>query len=104
MSKYFAWRDRFERLRHPEGGGFQFEGLAILAERDRRGAVEALRGFTADAAWAAHDEGEVGRLAPGLRADFVVLDEDPLAVPGEQLDDLHVRSTWVDGKAVYEAE
>ena len=70
----------------------------------RLSAVEALRGFTADAAWAAHDEGEVGRLAPGLRADFVVLDEDPLAVPGEQLDDLHVRSTWVDGKAVYEAE
>ncbi|MFT3669174.1 MAG: amidohydrolase [Pseudoxanthomonas sp.] len=67
-------------------------------------AAEALRGFTADAAWAAHDEGEVGRLATGLRADFVVLDEDPLAIPGEQLDELHVRSTWVDGKPVYEAK
>jgi predicted amidohydrolase YtcJ len=71
---------------------------------ERLSAAEALRGFTADAAWAAHDEREVGRLAPGFRADFVVLDEDPLAVPGEQLDDLHVRSTWVDGKPVYEGE
>lgn len=70
----------------------------------RLSATEALRGFTADAAWAAHDEAEVGKLAPGLRADFVILDEDPLAVPGEQLDALHVRSTWVDGKPVYEAK
>ncbi len=70
----------------------------------RLSAAEALRGFTADAAWAAHDETEVGRLVPGLHADFVILDEDPLAIPGEQLDELHVRSTWVDGKPVYEAK
>ncbi|CAN7205451.1 amidohydrolase [Pseudoxanthomonas sp. LjRoot143] len=80
---------------HPRGGWMPDQRLS---------AAEALRGFTADAAWAGHDESEVGRLAPGLRADFVILDEDPLAIPGEQLDDLHVRSTWVDGKAVYEAE
>ncbi|MBD9435319.1 amidohydrolase [Pseudoxanthomonas sp. PXM03] len=80
---------------HPAGGWRAAERLS---------AAEALRGFTADAAWAAHDERDVGRLAPGFRADFVVLDEDPLAVPGEQLDDLHVRSTWVDGKPVYEGE
>ena len=67
-------------------------------------AAEALHGFTAGAAWAAFDEDRVGRLAPGLRADFVLLDRDPLAVEGGELDDLKVRSTWVDGKAVYEAE
>lgn len=80
---------------HPDGGWMPDQRLS---------AAEALRGFTADAAWAAHDEAEVGRLAPGLRADFVILDEDPLAIPGEQLDELHVRSTWVDGKPVYEAK
>lgn len=80
---------------HPDGG---------WRAEERLSASEALRGFTADAAWAAYDEASVGRLAPGLRADFVILDEDPLAIPGEQLDDLHVRSTWVDGKAIYEAE
>ncbi|MBD9468626.1 amidohydrolase [Pseudoxanthomonas sp. PXM01] len=79
---------------HPGGGWMPDQRLS---------AAEALRGFTADAAWAGHDESEVGRLAPGLRADFVILDEDPLAIPGEQLDDLHVRSTWVDGKQVYSA-
>ena len=80
---------------HPAGG---------WRSEERLSAAEALRGFTADAAWAAHDEATVGRLAPGLRADFVILDEDPLAIPGQQLDELHVRSTWVDGKPVYEAE
>ena len=80
---------------HPAGG---------WRAEERLGAAEALRGFTADAAWAAHDEATVGRLAPGLRADFVILDEDPLAIPGQQLDELRVRSTWVDGKPVYEAD
>jgi predicted amidohydrolase YtcJ len=66
--------------------------------------VEALRGFTADAAWANRDEAQVGRLAVGLRADFVILDADPLTIAPSALDDLVVRSTWVDGKPVYDAE
>ncbi len=69
----------------------------------RLSASEALRGFTVDAAWAGRDEKQVGRLVEGLRADFVVLDRDPLAVPGSELDDLKVLSTWIDGQPVYEA-
>ena len=63
-----------------------------------------LRGFTADAAYAGFNENEVGQLKPGLRADFVVLASDPLAMPASQLDDLQVESTWVDGKPAYRAE
>ena len=69
----------------------------------RLSAAEALRGFTSDAAWAGHDEAQVGKLQPGLRADFVVLDRDPLKVAADQLDDLKVLSTWVDGEPVYKA-
>jgi len=65
--------------------------------------AEALRGFTTDAAWAAFMENEVGRLAPGMRADFVLLDADPLAAPPDRLPKLGVLSTWVDGVAVYAA-
>ena len=72
-----------------------------MLEREA-GAAEALRGFTADAAWAGRDEADIGRLAPGLRADFVVLAQDPLAVPGEDLDTLGILSTWVDGVPVYD--
>ena len=64
---------------------------------------EALRGFTLDAAYAGFAEDEVGSLAPGKRADFVVLAADPLAVEAAQLRSLAVKATYVDGKAVYTA-
>lgn len=70
---------------------------------DKLTAYEALRGFTLDAAYAGFAEGEVGSLAPGKRADFVVLAQDPLAIPPEGLRELAVLSTWVDGRKVYEA-
>jgi predicted amidohydrolase YtcJ len=63
--------------------------------------AEALRGFTTDAAWAGFTEAEVGRLAPGLRADFVLLDADPLAVDAARLPTVKVLSTWVDGERVF---
>jgi predicted amidohydrolase YtcJ len=66
-------------------------------------AAEALRGFTSDAAWAGFMEHDVGRLAPGLHADFVMLDADPLSVPASQLPRIRVISTWVDGTPVYAA-
>jgi hypothetical protein len=67
-------------------------------------ATEALRGFTADAAYVAFAESEVGRLAPGLRADFVVLEDDPLAVAPRRIPELRIQSTWVDGKPVFQPD
>jgi len=69
----------------------------------RLSAAEALRGFTSDAAWAGFMERDVGRLAPGLRADFVLLDADPLSAATHQLPRIRVLSTWVDGTPVYAA-
>lgn len=90
----YAAVTRQDRAGQPPGGWFPDQRLTV---------VEALGGFTADAAYAGHDEDEVGRLAPGLRADFVVLDEDPMASPAAGLDELHIRSTWVDGKPVFQS-
>ena len=64
---------------------------------------EALRGFTLDAAYAGFAEAEVGSLAVGKRADFVLLAQDPLTMDPAQLRDLTVLATYVDGKPVYEA-
>ncbi len=69
--------------------------------RQRLTAIEALRGFTSDAAWAGFMEHEVGRLAPGMRADFVVLGGDPLSIAPAKLPTIKVISTWVDGSRVY---
>jgi predicted amidohydrolase YtcJ len=65
---------------------------------------EALRGFTLDAAYAGFAEDEVGSLAVGKRADFVLLAQDPLTVASPRLRELGVLATYVDGKPVYEAD
>jgi predicted amidohydrolase YtcJ len=91
----YAAVTRQDRDGHPPGGWLADQKLS---------AAEALRGFTTDAAYAGKDEHASGRLAPGLPADFVILATDPLAVPVSQLDDLEIRSTWIDGKVVYEAK
>ncbi|MDE1148030.1 MAG: amidohydrolase [Azospirillaceae bacterium] len=64
---------------------------------------QALAGFTRDAAYAGFMEGEVGMLKPGLHADFVILSADPLTVAFRRIADIKPRSTWVDGRKVYEA-
>ena len=65
--------------------------------------AEALRGFTLDAAYAAFMEDEVGSIEAGKRADFVVLSQDLMAVPPEQILATRVLATYLDGAPIYEA-
>ena len=65
---------------------------------------EALACFTIDAARAAGMEDEVGSLAVGKRADFILVDRDPLTAPVEDLWKTRVLRTVIDGRTVYEAE
>lgn len=90
----YAAATRTDAAGMPAGGWHPEETLT---------SYEALRGFTLDAAYAGFAEAEVGSLAPGKRADFVLLAQDPLAIPAAQLRDLTVLATYVDGKLVYEA-
>jgi len=64
----------------------------------------ALAGFTTGAAYAAFAEGRVGRLAPGLHADFVLIDRDPLLVTPRELRATVVEETWLDGRRVFQRE
>ena len=38
----------------------------------------------------------------GARADLVVLDRDPFALPNEEIGAVEVSCTWAQGKQVYE--
>lgn len=63
--------------------------------------TEALRAMTYAGAYAAFQERELGSLAPGKRADFVIVDRNPLTTPPRELAELEVLSTWVDGQRVW---
>jgi predicted amidohydrolase YtcJ len=66
-------------------------------------AEQSLLGYTIHAAAVAGDEGEYGRLRPGLRADITALGADPLDVPADDLPGVPVKLTVVDGEVVYRA-
>ena len=64
---------------------------------------EALAAYTAGAAYAGFAEGRFGRLAAGERADFLVLDADPLEADPQDLREIRVLETWIGGQEVYDA-
>jgi len=63
---------------------------------------EALRAMTLWPAEAAFQERDMGTLAPGRYADFVVLDRDIMRVPASEVLGTRVLQTWLGGKMVYE--
>lgn len=63
--------------------------------------AEAWRLYTVDSAYASGDEHRKGTLAPGMLADFITFDSDPLAGEPDAAQDLRVRSTWVGGSLVW---
>lgn len=63
---------------------------------------QAWRAFTIDAAFAGFGEKQFGRLAPGMRADFLVVDRDPLLASPAELRATVVFETWVGGERVYQ--
>jgi predicted amidohydrolase YtcJ len=65
---------------------------------------QALAGFTADAAYAGFAEGRFGRLIPGERADFLLVDRDPLFASPEALRETKILQVWIGGVKVRDAE
>ncbi|MEH3047343.1 MAG: amidohydrolase family protein [Sphingomonas adhaesiva] len=59
-------------------------------------------GFTGGASYAGFAEGKFGILAPGQRADFIVVDRDPLAAAPADLRRTAVQETWIGGQKAWE--
>ncbi len=77
----------------PPGGWRPQEALTL---------EQALRGFAIDAARAGFAEDEVGSLAVGKQADFIVVDADPFEIEASELAGIEVLRTVVGGETVYE--
>ncbi|KAG1742219.1 amidohydrolase family-domain-containing protein [Suillus lakei] len=63
--------------------------------------MEALRGMTIDAAYASFTEGSLGSLVPGKEADYVVLSQDIMTIPVDQILSTRVHATVIDGRLAF---
>ncbi len=86
---------RQDRNNQPEKGWYPKEALTLK---------QALKGFTLDAAYAAHMEDKIGSLTPGKWADFIFVDQDIFSVPSNEIWRTKVLQTWIAGKKVYDAK
>lgn len=72
----------------------------VLGGEQRLTPWEALRAVTIHAAAQYGEEGAKGSLAPGKRADFVILERDPME--GEEIGRIKVMTTILEGKICFE--
>ncbi|KGB59015.1 amidohydrolase [Sphingopyxis sp. LC363] len=75
----------------------------VSGEKERLGAYAALQALTTGPAWQIFEEDRKGRIKPGLLADFVILDQNPLTTPVDGIKDIQVRETIKEGKSVWSA-
>jgi predicted amidohydrolase YtcJ len=61
---------------------------------------QAFAGYTADAAYAGFAEGRFGRLVPGERADFLLVDRDPLLASPDDIRRTKIIGVWIGGVKV----
>jgi len=65
---------------------------------------EAVRAYTVGSAFAEFTEGQKGRLAPGMLADFVILSQDIFSIDPGEVASTRVVLTVVGGRVVYDAQ
>lgn len=83
--------------------GKSVSGTEVLAKDNRLSRAEALHMFTRSAAWFTNAENELGMIAPGYLADFVLLDKDYLTIPEDQIKSVASDLTVMDGRVVFGA-
>ena len=86
---------RQDRNNQPVEGWYAHEAMTLK---------QAFRGFTLDAAYAAHMEQTLGTLEPGKWADFILIDRDLFDIPEQDLWKVQVLQTYLAGEKVYQAQ
>jgi hypothetical protein len=63
--------------------------------------MDAIRVYTWNGAYLGKDEEKLGRIEPGKLADIIILNKDILTIPEEEIKEIQVLTTIVNGKIVY---
>ncbi len=74
----------------------------VVAPEQKLSREEALHCATWGGAYLAGQENHVGTLEPGKLADLVLLNDDLMSVPEDEIPNLHAEQTIVNGKIVFE--
>lgn len=69
---------------------------------EKIGIEQAIRCYTENGAWALFAENELGRIAPGMFADLVVLSDDLFTIPPEAIPEVRADLTMQGGRVVFE--
>lgn len=75
----------------------------VLGGEQKLSVYQALQAITVNAAKQYGEEQEKGTIAAGKRADFVILDKDPLKAELEEIRRIQVKMTVKDGQTIYQA-
>ena len=86
---------RQDRENQPQGGWLPEEKMTP---------AQALRSFTLDAAYAAHQEKTMGSLEKGKWADFILVDQDIINGNPQDIWKTNVLQTWIAGELRYKAD
>ncbi|WP_298212228.1 amidohydrolase [Ferrimicrobium sp.] len=79
------------------------KGIGPIGQSRALSAIEALRGYTVNAAKAIGADDSLGMLREGYRADLVAWAADPLLAAPDELVEVPIETTIFDGRIVYEA-
>ena len=71
--------------------------------QERISLPEAMAAYTSGAAYAMFAEDRLGRLARGMRADFLFVDRDVATATPESLRQTRVLETWISGQQAWSA-
>ncbi len=91
MLTFYAAVARKDVKGYPENG-FQM--------KDALSREETLKGMTVWAAYSNFEEEEKGSIEPGKFADFVILDQNIMEIPADQIPDVKVLETYINGEKV----
>jgi predicted amidohydrolase YtcJ len=80
---------RQDRNNSPDKGWIPNEAVTVK---------QAFRGFTLDAAYAAHQEKILGGLTEGKWADFILIDQDVFSISPQNIWKTQILETWIAGE------
>ena len=92
MLTFYAAVSRKDLSGYPEGGFEMINGLSR---------EETLKGMTIWAAYGNFEDEEKGSIEVNKFADFVVLDQDIMEVPIDQVPNIKINGTYINGEKVY---